>query len=35
LKANLACRLRIIWTNSMPDRIVAALSTDLNPSIGL
>ena len=32
--AALACRLRIIWISSMPDRMVAAHAFDLKPSIG-
>jgi hypothetical protein len=34
LKANLACRLRIMWISSTPDRIISAAFSDLNPSIG-
>ena len=34
LKAYLACRLRIMWTISMPDRMMPAVRDDLKPSIG-
>ena len=31
---NQYCRFRMRWANSMPARVTAARSTDLNPSIG-
>jgi hypothetical protein len=34
LKANLACRFRIMWTISMPDRMMLADAMDLKPTIG-
>ena len=34
LNANLACRLRIMWTNSMPDKMTLVEHVDLKPSIG-
>ena len=34
MKANLACRLRIMWIISMPPRMIRALSMVLKPSIG-
>ncbi len=34
LKAYLACRLRIMWIISIPDRMVEAVAVDLKPSIG-
>ena len=30
LKANLACRLRIMWISSIPERIMSAVFSDLN-----
>ncbi len=34
LKANLACRFRIMWTISMPDGMMLADAMDLKPTIG-
>lgn len=34
-QTNLACRLRIVATISMPERMMLAVTVDLKPSIGL